>query len=219
MGFIDKLNIIKNVAVESTKKMVEEVKKSNEEATIAKAPVEGAIIRYAVSYIGGLSNLPKQRTGEIGFNIMPESFYLKPTKTSEEFFDDMVIPYDSIQKFEITKRTVSMAEGFMSNNSQNLATDNNIEITYINNDNEEVTLRLEMLTGFSVDGQAVKCKEMLDILRQNKILKRIQKEQNAQNVQNDDVVMKIKKLNELKEMGILSEEEFQNKKSELLANL
>lgn len=150
---------------------------------------------------------------------MPESFYLKPTKTSEEFFDDMVIPYDSIQKFEITKRTVSMAEGFMSNNSQNLATDNNIEITYINNDNEEVTLRLEMLTGFSVDGQAVKCKEMLDILRQNKILKRIQKEQNAQNVQNDDVVIKIKKLNELKEMGILSEEEFQNKKSELLANL
>ncbi len=150
---------------------------------------------------------------------MPKSFYLKPTKTSEEFFDDMVIPYDSIQKFEITKRTVSMAEGFMSNNSQNLATDNNIEITYINNDNEEVTLRLEMLTGFSVDGQAVKCKEMLDILRQNKILKRIQKEQNAQNVQNDDVVIKIKKLNELKEMGILSEEEFQNKKSELLANL
>ncbi len=150
---------------------------------------------------------------------MPESFYLKPTKTSEEFFDDMVIPYDSIQKFEITKRTVSMAEGFMSNNSQNLATDNNIEITYINNDNEEVTLRLEMLTGFSVDGQAVKCKEMLDILRQNKILKRIQKEQNAQNVQNEDVVIKIKKLNELKEMGILSEEEFQNKKSELLANL
>ena len=52
MGFIDKLNIIKNVAVESTKKMVEEVKKSNEEATIAKAPVEGAIIRYSVSYIG-----------------------------------------------------------------------------------------------------------------------------------------------------------------------
>ena len=131
----------------------------------------------------------------------------------------MVIPYYSIQKFEITKRTVSMSEGFMSNNSQNLATDNNIEITYINNDNEEVTLRLEMLTGFSVDGQAVKCKEMLDILRQNKILKRIQKEQNAQNVQNEDVVIKIKKLNELKEMGILSEEEFQNKKSELLANL
>ena len=149
---------------------------------------------------------------------MPESFYLKPTKTSEEFFEDLVIPYDTVQDFEIVKRTVSMSEGLMSSNSQNLAVDNNIEITYLDSNQEELTLRLEMLTGFSVDGQAVKCKEMLDILKQHKILKRLKKDSSSPAVVADDIPTKIKKLNELKEAGLLSEEEFQKKKAELLSN-
>jgi hypothetical protein len=214
-----KLKSMKDSAVESTKKMTSEIKKSSEESKAAKAPVEGAIRRYGVVYIGGLPSLPKKRSGEIGFNIMPDSFYLKPTKTTESFFEDMVIPYDTISDFQIVKRTVSMAEGLMSNNSQNLATDNNIEITFTTNDGEELTLRLEMLTGISVDGQAVKCKELLDLLRQNQILKKIQRGQNQNVVIQDDIPTKIKKLNELKEAGIVSEEEFQQKKSELLANL
>ena len=224
MGFFDKdaiigkLKTIKDAAVESTKKATNEIKKNNEESKAAKAPIEGAIIRYAVTYLGGLPNLPKKRTGEIGLNIMPESFYLKPTKTSEEFFEDLVIPYDTVQDFEIVKRTVSMSEGLMSSNSQNLAVDNNIEITYLDSNQEELTLRLEMLTGFSVDGQAVKCKEMLDILKQHKILKRLKKDSSSPAVVADDIPTKIKKLNELKEAGLLSEEEFQKKKAELLSN-
>lgn len=63
----------------------------------------------------------------------------------------------------------------MSNNTQNLATDNNIEITYVDSEENELTLRLEMLTGFSVDEQAVKCKEMLDVLCQHEILKNCKK--------------------------------------------
>ncbi len=224
MGFFDKdaiigkLKTIKDAAVESTKKVTNEIKKNNEESKAAKAPIEGAIIRYAVTYLGGLPNLPKKRTGEIGLNIMPESFYLKPTKASEEFFEDLVIPYDTVQDFEIVKRTVSMSEGLMSSNSQNLAVDNNIEITYLDSNQEELTLRLEMLTGFSVDGQAVKCKEMLDILKQHKILKRLKKDSSSPAVVADDIPTKIKKLNELKEAGLLSEEEFQKKKAELLSN-
>ena len=224
MGFFDKdaiigkLKTIKDAAVESTKKVTNEIKKNNEESKAAKAPIEGAIIRYAVTYLGGLPNLPKKRTGEIGLNIMTESFYLKPTKTSEEFFEDLVIPYDTVQDFEIVKRTVSMSEGLMSSNSQNLAVDNNIEITYLDSNQEELTLRLEMLTGFSVDGQAVKCKEMLDILKQHKILKRLKKDSSSPAVVADDIPTKIKKLNELKEAGLLSEEEFQKKKAELLSN-
>ena len=106
----------------------------------------------------------------------------------------------------------------MSSNSQNLAVDNNIEITYLDSNQEELTLRLEMLTGFSVDGQAVKCKEMLDILKQHKILKMLKKDSSSPAVVADDIPTKIKKLNELKEAGLLSEEEFQKKKAELLSN-
>ena len=64
MGFFDKdaiigkLKTIKDAAVESTKKVTNEIKKNNEESKAAKAPIEGAIIRYAVTYLGGLPNLP-----------------------------------------------------------------------------------------------------------------------------------------------------------------
>ncbi len=107
----------------------------------------------------------------------------------------------------------------MSNNTQNLATDNNIEITYVDSEENELTLRFEMLIGFSVDEQAVKCKEMLDVLRQHKILKNCKKGRMVPLLLcRIDIPTKIKKLNELKEAGILSEE-FQQKKVELFASL
>ena len=93
-----------------------------------------------------------------------------------------------------------------------------------------------MLTGISIYGQAKKCVEFMDVLRQNGILKKFAGNHNAaQNMQgqqmsgvqagetqaaNGDVILEqIEKLAGLKEKGILSEEEYQQKKSELLAKL
>ena len=99
-----------------------------------------------------------------------------------------------------------------------------------------------MLTGISIYGQAKKCVEFMDVLRQNGILKKFAGNCNAaQNMQgqqmsgvqagetqaagaaqvsNGDVILEqIEKLAGLKEKGILSEEEYKQKKSELLAKL
>ena len=113
---------------------------------------------------------------------------------------------------------------------------NNIEIEYEDVDGNEQFIRLEMLTGISIYGQAKKCVEFMDVLRQNGILKKFAGNHNAaQNTQgqqmsgvqagetqaaNGDVILEqIEKLAGLKEKGILSEEEYQQKKSELLAKL
>ena len=119
---------------------------------------------------------------------------------------------------------------------------NNIEIEYEDVDGNEQFIRLEMLTGISIYGQAKKCVEFMDVLRQNGILKKFAGNRNAaQNMQgqqmsgvqagetptagaaqvsNGDVILEqIEKLAGLKEKGILSEEEYRQKKSELLAKL
>ena len=60
----------------------------------------------------------------------------------------------------------------------------------------------------------------MDVLRQNGILKKFKGEgAPAAAPQGDDVIAQIEKLSKLKESGILSEDEFNAKKAELLAKL
>ncbi len=235
MGFLDKFdkekfksiaNTVGEKAKEvskSTSDALKEASEKNKEISAKskelKQPVEGAIIRYAVIYLGGLAELNTKKSGEIGLNVLDESFYLKPTSSSIEWFEEMSIPYNKIKKFEITTRTLSTSELLLTSDAKGLQTDNNIEITYINNDDKTVLLRLEMLTGITVAGQAMKCKEMMDLLRSESILDKFDVEGNKPIVQQDDVITQIKKLNELKELGLISEDEFNSKKSELLKKI
>ena len=64
----------------------EQMKQHNAESKNMKAPVEGAIIRYGVTYNGGLAKYPKAQSGEIGLNVLEDCFYLKPTMTRISFF-------------------------------------------------------------------------------------------------------------------------------------
>lgn len=79
--------------------------------------------------------------------------------------------------------------------------------------------RVEMLTGVSVYGQAQKCRELLDLLRENKILGKLNKDASRPAAPADDPLEQLKKLNALKEAGILSDEEFNAKKAELLSKV
>ncbi|MDR2167773.1 MAG: SHOCT domain-containing protein [Clostridiales bacterium] len=207
-------------AAEATKDVREKISVAGAQSKEAKAPVEGAIVRYGVVYLGGLSQYPKTLSYEIGFNILPDKFVFKPTAAAKDHFADMEIAYDKVSKFEIVKRQVSLAESFMADgNTQSLESENNIEITY-DGDDYEVVLRLEMLTGMSVHGQAQKCREMLDLLRQNKIYDKLNKPKDAPAAAPVvDIADQIQKLAGLKDAGILTEEEFNTKKAELLAKM
>lgn len=78
--------------------------------------------------------------------------------------------------------------------------------------------RVEMLTGVTVYGQAEKCRELLDLLREKKILGKLNKDA-QKTAPADDPLEQLKKLNALKDAGVISEEEFNEKKAALLAKI
>lgn len=202
----------------------EQMKQHGDESKKLKAPVEGAIMRYGITYNGGLAKYPKHKSGEIGLNILEDCFYLKPTITTNDWFEEMAIPYSKIKKLEIVERTISNAEWLLSSSSSDMKSmeqKNNIEISYIDEEEKNQLIRLEMLTGVSIYGQAKKCVEFMDVLRQNNILDKFMGEETKKESGNssDDVLAQIEKLANLKEKGILSEKEFNQKKALLLEKL
>lgn len=222
MGLFDKIKDTVSSAAgkasDALKKGAESMGQYKEETEALKAPVEGAIIRYEVTYNGGLPQYPKEKAGAIGLNIMPDSFILKKTIGTKDWFEDFEITYDSIQSFEITKRQAGNWEMMLSSDSASARAtevDNVLAITYLDENGTEILLRLEMLSGFSVYNQAKKCQEMLDVLRQNKILNRLNKKASAEKsaVSSAD---ELKKYKELLDLGIISQEEFDAKKKQLL---
>ena len=221
-GVFDKMDNIKEKASDAMDNMTSGVKDYRAEAAEAKKPLEGCIQWYNVVYKGGLANIDPKKTkagsGSIGMNIMPDSFYFKPLKESQDWFQDLEIPYDNIKKFEIIKRTVSNTETLLSNGANDaaaLATLNTMAITYDNENGDEVYLKMEMLTGFTVQGQATKCEEMMDVLRINKILPRLNKQTNN-NANNTSVADELKKFKDLLDAGVITQEEFDAKKNQLL---
>ena len=109
-------------------------------------------MRYGVTYKGGLARYPKQQSGEIGLNIMEECFYLKPTIGTNDWFEEMAIPYAKIKSLEIVERKISNTEWLLSSSDSDMKAmeqKNNIEIEYEDVDGNEQFIRLEMLTGVS----------------------------------------------------------------------
>lgn len=201
---------------DTAKESVDSLKRYQGESKELKAPLEGAIIRYGVVYNGGLPQYPKEKSGEIGFNVMPDSFILKATSATKDWFTDFEIKYDQIKSFEIVKRQAGTWEIIFSSSGSNVKdteTENVIEITYDTENGTETRLRLEMLTGLNVYTQAKKCQELLDVLRQNKILGRITSPINAQTVSPAD---ELKKYKDLLDAGVLTQEEFDAKKKQIL---
>ncbi len=139
---------------------IAEIKKSYAESMAendaAKAPVEGAITRYQVIYVGGFPKKPKKKSDSLslGFNVMEDSFIFKPESLAKkEWFgeENFIIPYNKVTKLEIVKRQVSMTEAIMSSNgkTKSLEQMNNINITYLDGEGTEQMVRIEMLTGFN----------------------------------------------------------------------
>ena len=205
-------------AIDDTKTSIKEQK---EESNALKQPLEGAYIRYEVSYISGVDSIPKAKVGAIGLNIMPDRFAFRITYSSKDWFTDMDIPYDQITDIRIEKRTITTAEILMGGgNDANQQQENNIVIEYTDENNKKRTFRTEMLTGVTIYNQAAKCREFMDLLRQHDILEQIEAKKNAKkNGGEVDVVAQIEKLAKLKEAGVITEEEFQAKKGALLEKI
>ncbi|MGN0473260.1 MAG: SHOCT domain-containing protein [Lachnospiraceae bacterium] len=224
MGFMDKLKESAGQAKDSMKKgfgdAAAQIKANNEEAKELKKPLEGAIERYEFTYVGGLPDIPKAKAGAWGMNIMPDMFAFRVTNTTKDWLYDLDIPYDDITDIRIEKRTISTTEMFLgAGNDANQQQENVIVLEYNDKDGKKATLRVEMLTGVTIYNQAAKCKELMDVLRRNDILDRIKKSEGGAKPVTDDIPAQLEKLAKLKEAGILTEEEFNAKKADLLAKM
>ena len=179
-----------------------------------------------MTYKGGHPNfqLEKKKSPYMVLDIMPDRFSFLATSQSENWFTGFEIPYNRVVSLEIVERTISNTEMLLSSGGDNsdLRQKNVIEIKYLDEAGDEFVVRNEMLTGFTVMGQEKVCLEMLDLLRTKGIMKQFKGTENS-NSNNafggDDVLKQIEKLAALKDSGIITEDEFNQKKVVLLEKL
>ena len=242
MGFMDKLNQVASKVDDVASKSAEKFHEAMEEADKKKdekkqekekynSPVEGAKQRYRMIYVGGLEDFKPSATDPcaIGFNIMEDRFIIKPEyATKIAWFGDreIIIPFDKIN--ELSQAPIGMGS--------NASIQSVVIISFTTEDNKNRRLRIQMLDGITYVGQELKTTDMMNYLTDNGILEQINNNSlnetsndntknnanndNARNnTSSDDVMKQIEKLADLKNKGILSDEEFAEKKKELLARL
>lgn len=182
---------------------------------------------YAVIYRGGLRELPKAKTGKIKLDILEDRFRLSAgDRVARKFWTDMEIPYQNVSNVEVVERTLSTFEGIAEGiNSRQLNQKNNINFSFGGPDGPTV-LRVEMLTGVTVMGQAKKRQEFEDRLRSYQIPDRFggaadtspeATQGGQQKGGSSSVADELAKLAALRQRGVLSEEEFEAQKAKLLS--
>ena len=178
------------------------------------------IENYQVVYRGGLIEYPKQKAGGIRLLMLTDRFQLLPTLGTKSWFSELQIPYLKVVAVQIVQRTVSTLEGILGGlDSRQLNQANNIHLTFRGTSGEELLLRLEMVSGLTVMGQASKCLEFMDRLKSHKILDQFEEVQMKTGQSSTNIPEQIEKIAALFAKGILTIEEFNRKKSELLARM
>jgi hypothetical protein len=189
---------------------------------MAKSTPDPSVLEsYKVVYRGGLADLPKPKIGEIAFKVKADEFVLEPSNATKKWWNELTIPYSKVNDLAIVARQVSTVEGLLGGvNSRQLNQDNNINIDYTDEHGNNVVLRVEMLTGVTVMGQAMKAKEFDDRLRVHGIRSKFAGAKDAAPTGGaPDHAAQLKQLADLRDAGVLTEDEFSSKKAEILARM
>ena len=176
---------------------------------------------YSVQYRGGHPEMLAKgliTQVPIKLEIYKDYFTLKPTLLSKQYFEEDTIQYKGIYDVKYSDRSNGLTDGDQPYKTI-------IHIDYNDNNFGRIEMRFEML-GISYPGAAKKCIELEDYLRNAKardkflsLPKKLQTNLNKDDNNEDDIIHKIEKLSSLKDNGILTEKEFEQKKQELLKKL
>ena len=185
-----------------------------------KEKPQDLICNYSVVYRGGHPDYPKEKNAAIDFFTCADRFEFHSTLSSKSWFNGIIIPFEKIKDLEIVQRQVGSLEGILGGlDSRQLNQANNIHIKYDLN-GQEILLRVEMLSGITVMGQAKKCLEFQDRLKINNIRNKFLKVQSEnKGMIENDIPTQLEKIKSLLDKGILTQEEFNNKKTELLSKM
>jgi len=192
---------------------------------------ERVISNYKVMYISGHRDYPadpKFLKTHITLNVYENRLEFEP----KDWFPGLTINFDTIQDVTLTKRDISgldvLAVGILAVATKVL---NNINIKYTDDNGNTLILIFEMISGGTIWGTAKKCKELLSYIpinqapqinqtpQINEVSEQKPKNEKPTNNDFDSIIETIEKLSELKDKGILTEEEFKSKKEELLKKL
>lgn len=131
-------------------------------------------------------------------------------KTKHPGFE-LYVPYEKIEEIERVKGV-----GVKGASTADLA-GKQLEITYQNDLQHRICVRFEMAVAKLIGwGDVRACEEMMNFIKSNGIMKKFQ---SPQLTSAHDIPAQIKQLAELRDAGVLTDEEFEKKKAELLARL
>jgi len=169
---------------------------------------EDILISYKVNYMHGLPE-HKKPIYSIRMNLLRDGIFFQKTR-KHNFY--LYIEYKKIEKIEIVKGV-----GTRYGNIADLA-GKQIEITYQNDVQHQMCIRFEMATAKLIGWADVKaCQELMSFIKNSGIADKFI--QPATHVQTPDILTQIEKLGELHKSGVLTDEEFEAKKAELLGRL
>jgi hypothetical protein len=193
-------------------------------ALFGRKPAEpGLIESYSVVYKGGHPDYPKEKAGMIEFKIFSDRFEFVPTFGTKRWFKGLVILFEKTSSLKIVERQVGTLEGIFGGvNSRQLNQPNNIHITYQLDGEMEVLLRLEMISGITVMGAAKKCQELVDRLNNNNVFEKFRPKPSSSGQPGPvsfDIPTQIGKLADLRDRQIISQQEFDQKKTDLLSKM
>jgi len=173
----------------------------------------GTLLRmWNVTYVSGLLSVPKLRR-EIAMQLFEKGFCF-----TGSFFPDLWIFHNSIIDFKLATGWGD----FWKKSIYDHGREKMIEITFFNATNEKTTLRLEMATNASPLASAFDeyhaCKELVCLMRSNGIFFRNSPSQPTTSA-SLSTLAQIAQLSELHKSGVLTDEEFETKKAELLKRI
>ena len=160
-----------------------------------------------VKYTSGLSNLSKA-TKAITMELFSEGFRFYGNN-----FPELWIPHSSVSEFKISRDGLSL----WKSSTVSYFDERMIDIFYLNNEGEKVTIKVEIPPPPFIFVPFTVREELKAVMNEHNIFDKFASAQVAN--PSDEILSQIEKLAEMHKSGILTDEEFQAKKAELLSRI
>lgn len=163
---------------------------------------QNVLASYMVRYLRGLP-MHKKEIRSVQMCLLDSAFLFEHKKLS------LTIPYDKVEGFELVKGSRYLEDTMRAGL---------FEIAYIDDSNMKATILFEMWHAkINLAKNYEYCEELVRIMKSHGLFNKfINPPQSTPPI---DVPAQIKQLADLHASGILTDEEFQNKKTELLSKM
>lgn len=175
---------------------------------------ENIIFQQIATYKGGIPGYPKASEDSGVAFILDNSFIFYDNQIQFKLF------FNKIKEAKLDFFQMSGARGFLAfgdGGRQLQQTKNRIDISYFDRKNIERNAKFQIHGAFTISGEEVKAREFLNHLLEFKDKFMVSNNQSlSQNKPQLDNFLKLEKLKQLKDRGVISDTEFETKKKQFL---